>query len=98
MVAVTSQTQPLTPAGTRAKIVVRDVVKHFTRPDGTVYPALGPVSFDVPAGDFVAIVGPSGCGKSTLLSMVAGLARPTAGEVLVDSAPVRDISLKVGFL
>ena len=87
-------------AATRAqpKIAVRDVVKHFRKPDGSVYPALGPVSFDVAAGEFVAIVGPSGCGKSTLLNMVAGLGQPTAGEVAVDGAPVRGISRSVGFL
>ena len=86
------------PSRTHTKVAVRDVVKHFPKPDGSIYPALGPVSFDVPAGDFLAIVGPSGCGKSTLLSMVAGLSRPTAGEVLVDGAPVRGISRSAGFL
>jgi NitT/TauT family transport system ATP-binding protein len=56
--------------------------------------ALGPISFTVSDGEFVAIVGPSGCGKSTLLSIVAGLIRATAGEVALDGraivAPGRD--------
>ncbi|TNC20231.1 ABC transporter ATP-binding protein [Amycolatopsis alkalitolerans] len=48
--------------------------------------ALGPVDFAVDRGQFVAIVGPSGCGKSTLLRIVAGLAAPSAGELVIDRA------------
>jgi ABC-type lipoprotein export system ATPase subunit len=44
--------------------------------------ALTPVSFVVPQGGTVAIIGPSGSGKSTLLGLLAGLDRPTAGDVL----------------
>jgi putative ABC transport system ATP-binding protein len=39
---------------------------------------------EVQRGEFVAIVGPSGCGKSTLLHLLGGLARPSAGSILVD--------------
>lgn len=93
---VTSVEHP--PQGAGPKIALRDVVKHFRKPDGELYPALGPISFTVTAGSFVAIVGPSGCGKSTLLHMVAGLSRPTAGGLWVDGAPVHGISRSVGFL
>ncbi|MEV4599846.1 ABC transporter ATP-binding protein [Amycolatopsis sp. NPDC049253] len=48
--------------------------------------ALGPVDLTVERGQFVAIVGPSGCGKSTLLRIVAGLAAPSAGEIVIDRA------------
>ena len=42
--------------------------------------ALGPLSFDVADGEFVAILGPSGCGKSTLLKILSGLLQPTTGR------------------
>lgn len=50
--------------------------------------ALGPVDFDIADGEFVAVVGPSGCGKSTLLAIIAGLVRPTEGEVRLDGTVV----------
>ncbi|WP_328470447.1 ABC transporter ATP-binding protein [Actinoplanes sp. NBC_00393] len=45
--------------------------------------ALDGVSLEIHAGEAVAVMGPSGCGKSTLLNMIAGLDRPTAGEITV---------------
>jgi putative ABC transport system ATP-binding protein len=45
--------------------------------------ALGPVSFDVHEGEFVALMGPSGSGKSTLLSLAGALDRPSDGRVSV---------------
>ena len=50
---------------------------------GTGIRALADVGFEIPAGQFVALVGPSGCGKSTLLRLVAGLFAPTSGELSV---------------
>ncbi|MGB7213211.1 MAG: ABC transporter ATP-binding protein [Gemmatimonadales bacterium] len=45
---------------------------------------LNDITFDLAAGGFVAITGPSGSGKSTLLGLLAGLDRPSAGEVTLD--------------
>jgi len=50
----------------------------------TAVRALDDVSIDFPRGKFTAIMGPSGSGKSTLMHLLAGLDRPTAGEVVVD--------------
>ncbi len=46
--------------------------------------ALEEVSLQIGRHEFVAVVGPSGCGKSTLMHLIAGLDRPTAGEIMVD--------------
>jgi ABC-type nitrate/sulfonate/bicarbonate transport system ATPase subunit len=46
--------------------------------------ALQATDLDVAENDFVTILGPSGCGKSTMLRIVAGLDRPTTGDVLLD--------------
>ena len=50
--------------------------------------ALQAISMTVADGEFACIVGPSGCGKSTLLKVIAGLARPSSGRVLVGGRPV----------
>jgi putative ABC transport system ATP-binding protein len=60
----------------------RGVSKIFRR-DAFEVTALDKVSLDIAAGDFVALMGPSGSGKTTLLNMIAGIDRPTSGQLLV---------------
>ena len=50
-------------------------------------PVLLDLSLQAGAGEFVVILGPSGCGKSTLFTILAGLADPDAGEILIDGDP-----------
>lgn len=58
--------------------------------------ALDQVSLSVREGEFLSILGPSGCGKSTLLRCVAGLERPTGGEIRVHGEPVRKPPANMG--
>ena len=70
-----------------SKLVVKNVNKVFSSGKVKV-DALSDINFKVEEGEFVCFVGPSGCGKSTLLNIIAGLDKPTSGEVLVDDVPV----------
>jgi putative ABC transport system ATP-binding protein len=61
---------------------VRGVHKFFTRGSEQV-DVLNDLNLDVPEGEFLALMGPSGSGKTTLLNLIAGLDRPSQGEVWV---------------
>jgi putative ABC transport system ATP-binding protein len=68
-------------------IQVRDAFKTYVTAGGP-FTALAGVDLAVERGEFVAVVGQSGSGKSTLLSLLAGIERPTRGEVLVGGTAV----------
>ena len=70
-----------------AKLGLRRVCRDFVVSKGRLV-ALADINLEVREGEFVCIVGPSGCGKSTLLNLIAGLDRPTGGEILLDGRPV----------
>jgi putative ABC transport system ATP-binding protein len=70
-------------------VQLRHVTKRYDE-DGT--PAVAQVSLDIAEGEAVAVMGPSGSGKSTLLNLVAGLDRPTSGEVWVGGERVDTLS------
>lgn len=75
-------------AGGTPKIEVRGAAKTFHRGRADALTVFENVDFTVGAGEFVCIIGPSGCGKTTMLTLIAGLAEPSAGQVLVEGRPV----------
>lgn len=60
--------------------------------------ALTAVSFEVASGETLVLFGPNGSGKTTLLKAMAGLLRPTSGEVLIDGKAPRAVRGRLGYL
>jgi NitT/TauT family transport system ATP-binding protein len=71
---------------------VRDVSHEFLQPSGKPLRVLEDVTLSVHPNEVVALLGPSGCGKSTILRILAGLIRPTRGEVLYHGQPLHGLN------
>jgi putative ABC transport system ATP-binding protein len=72
-------------------IDLHQVTKTFESAAGT-FTALHEIDLQIESGDFVAVIGKSGSGKSTLLNMIAGIDRPTSGEVKVNGSAIHQLS------
>lgn len=72
-------------------IKVNDLYKFYQAGATTVH-ALDGLSFEIYEGEFVAIIGPSGSGKSTLLNMLAGLEKPSKGEIIINDTHIEKLS------
>lgn len=86
-----------------AKIVARDInriyhIKNKTDGKTTEFQAIKNLDLTVNKGEFLAIVGPSGCGKSTFLDMIAGLAKPSSGEIFIDDKLITGPALDRGIV
>ena len=79
-------------------VELKHVARRFVTPNGEILSALEDFDLTIAPGEFFAIVGPTGCGKSTTLGLIAGLAKPQAGEVTLFDAPVDGVDRRVGFV
>jgi len=89
----TEQSRP-NAATARTLVTVAHVSKQFG--NGTL--AVHDVNITLHEGEFISLLGPSGCGKSTLLRMLAGLASPSAGEIVWGAEDSAHIKPDIGFV
>ncbi|WP_378953694.1 ABC transporter ATP-binding protein [Pelosinus sp. sgz500959] len=85
------------------KIIARNINRIYhikNNSDGkmTEFQAIKELDLIVNKGEFLAIVGPSGCGKSTFLDMIAGLAKPSSGEIFIDDKLITGPALDRGIV
>ena len=70
---------------------IKHLTKSYRRGEQTV-PVLTDITFDIPAGEFIALMGPSGSGKSTLLNLIAGIDKPDSGILKVGGTDIALLS------
>jgi putative ABC transport system ATP-binding protein len=79
------------PVVARNAVEIRRLCKSYRR-GGQVLPVLTDIDFDIPEGEFLALMGPSGSGKSTLLNLIAGIDRADSGELRVGGTDIGKLS------
>ncbi len=72
-------------------IQVRELYKSYHR-DSLEIPVLHNVNVDISEGEFIAFMGPSGSGKTTLLNLIAGIDKPTSGNILIGGIDVTELN------
>jgi putative ABC transport system ATP-binding protein len=77
--------------GRQPLVAIRGLAKYYIRGD-QVIPVLEHINLDVYEADYVALMGPSGSGKSTLLNLIAGIDKPSAGEIRVAGVDIAQLS------
>jgi len=81
---------PVAAAG-EVLVAVRSLSKYYTRGD-QVIPVLVDINLDIGVADYIALMGPSGSGKSTLLNLIAGIDKPSSGQILVAGVDIAQLS------
>jgi NitT/TauT family transport system ATP-binding protein len=85
------------------KVTIKNLKKSYTTRDkdgknDKEFLAIENFTLGIKKGEFVTIVGPSGCGKSTFLDMLAGLSKPTSGEIYIDGKLITGPDLDRGII
>lgn len=75
-----------------AVLTANGLVKIYGSEPGALVHALNGIDLAIELGEFVAIMGPSGSGKTTLLNILAGLDKPSGGQLVIDGEPVQALS------
>src|SRR4030095_8884318 len=74
-----------------AAVIIKHIHKRF-RKEAAEIVALEDITLNIQAGSFLCLMGPSGSGKSTLLNLIAGIDRPTSGEIRIDDEDITRLS------
>ena len=72
-------------------VEIRNLTKEFRKGDEKIVP-LKDATLDIEQGEFVSLMGASGSGKSTLLNAIAGIDRPTSGQIVVNGTDITQLS------
>jgi putative ABC transport system ATP-binding protein len=91
MAAPATQAEAVAASPAGPVLSARDLTRRYGEGD-TAVDALRGVSLDVPKGQLSAVMGPSGSGKSTLMHILAGLDKPSSGEVEIAGTPISKLS------
>jgi putative ABC transport system ATP-binding protein len=70
-------------------VSLKKVTRYYSEGERVVH-AVDGISLEIAPHEFVAVSGPSGCGKSTLMHLIAGLDKPTSGEIVVGGVAVHE--------
>ena len=81
----------------RNKLSIKDLTHYFIA-DGKRVCAIDDVSLDVKENEFLVLLGPGQCGKTVLLNLIAGLLKPTVGEIFIDGESIQGTDKRIAMV